>query len=131
MFKMKIVSFHKKALERQVTEAVKIREAEAGTSMNSKSEWGAAPIPRIAIQKGEKIIDEEEEQRRRKKRRKLWIRTEEEIEREKENPQVEKRRREEDEEDEEVGSHPPTQKTRNEEDWEEEEWRELFQQLER
>ena len=45
----KIISKPRKALQRQIEEAVRIQEEKPGTIMNSKSGFGTNKIPRISI----------------------------------------------------------------------------------
>ena len=67
--KMRVVSTPRKALQRQVEEAVRIEEEEEGNLMNSKKGYGCNKIPRIKIMMGEDVRgmrDERERERERK-----------------------------------------------------------------
>ena len=53
----KIISKPKKALQRQIEEAVRILAEEPGNILNSKSGYGTNKIPRITITVGEDVKD--------------------------------------------------------------------------
>ena len=65
---MTILSKTRKALSRQIEEAVRIAEEEESCLMNSKSMFGTNKIPRIPISMGDKVKvwrkDKEEEKKR-------------------------------------------------------------------
>lgn len=63
---MKVESYHSKAMERQVSEAVKIARNTAEYVLNDKSEWNLAYIPQILIIQGRKVLTgmEKEKERR-------------------------------------------------------------------
>ena len=53
-FMMRVVSFHKTALSRQIKEAVRIRRrGGAGAILNSKSEYNRCHIPRLQMEEEE------------------------------------------------------------------------------
>ena len=51
-FKMRIISSHKSAFERQLKEAVLIQKYSNTTLMNSKTEYNRCSVPRISIKMG-------------------------------------------------------------------------------
>ena len=53
--RMKVISKPRKALQRQVEEAVRIEEEKVGELMNSKKGYGSNKIPRIKIMMGEDV----------------------------------------------------------------------------
>ena len=53
-FRMKIISKHKSAFERQVTEAVLIRRNMGPNLLNSKQEYNRCYIPKIEVKKNDK-----------------------------------------------------------------------------
>ena len=56
---MKIQKTHRTPLGRQVAEGVEINRCEADIIMNSKGEWNGSRLPRMIIERGEKIeLDE-------------------------------------------------------------------------
>ena len=58
-FRMKIQKTHRTPLGRQVAEGVEINRCEADIIMNSKGEWNGSRLPRMIIERGEKIeLDE-------------------------------------------------------------------------
>ena len=79
--KMKVISTPRKALQRQVEEAVRIEEEEEGNIMNSKKGYSSNKIPRIKVMMGDDVRwkrdekewergkREEREQREREKKR--------------------------------------------------------------
>ena len=56
-FKMTIMKSYKKAIERQIAEAVNIEMTEADIIMNSRSEWNGSRLPRVIIGVGNKNND--------------------------------------------------------------------------
>ena len=75
--KMRIISKPRKALQRQVEEAVRISEEEPEALMNSKSEYGNNRIPRITVMVGDeekarrKDREEKSEREKRKKEKEM------------------------------------------------------------
>ena len=64
-FGMRVVSFTRTALERQVLESVKIQEErERNWIMNSRSEYSRSTIPRLTAKMGEKDYDKLREKER-------------------------------------------------------------------
>ena len=54
-FTMQVLSVHKTALHRQVTEAVLIERTKANVIMNSKGEWNGSKLPRVILEVGDKV----------------------------------------------------------------------------
>ena len=54
-FTMQVLSVHKTALHRQVTEAVLIEWTKASVIMNSKEEWNGSKLPRVILEVGDKV----------------------------------------------------------------------------
>ena len=54
-FTMQVLSVHKTALHRQVTEAVLIERTKASVIMNSKGEWNGSKLPRVILEVGNKV----------------------------------------------------------------------------
>ena len=50
MFKMKIVGFYKRPLQRRTIEGLLIGEASEGTLMNRRGEWGQNLPPKLEIE---------------------------------------------------------------------------------
>ena len=65
--KMEVIGKPRKALQRQVEEAVRIGEEKPGEVMNSKKEFGHNKIPRIRIGMGDEVRGRREEWERVKK----------------------------------------------------------------
>ena len=66
---MEVIGTPRKALQRQVEEAVRIEEEEEGNLMNSEKGYGCNKIPQIKIMMGEDVMgmrDERERERERK-----------------------------------------------------------------
>ena len=64
-FVMRVISHHRSALERQVSEAVRIgRRGGAGAVLNSKSEYNRSYIPRLRLEEDEEQTKKREEQQR-------------------------------------------------------------------
>ena len=56
---MKVIKSHRTPLMRQVAEGVEIATCQAEVVMNSKGEWNGSRLPRMVIERGEKIdLDE-------------------------------------------------------------------------
>ena len=73
-FVMRVVSHHRSALERQISEAVRIRRrGGAGAVLNSKSEFNRCHIPRLRVE------DEEETKRREEQLRKEQVEKEQQL----------------------------------------------------
>ena len=51
-FSMKVVDYFRDPLSRQVNEAVRINRCEAGTQLNSKSEWHGPATVRLVAEGG-------------------------------------------------------------------------------
>ena len=76
-FVMRVVSHHRSALERQVSEAVRIRRrGGAGAVLNSKSEFNRCHIPRLRLE------DEEETKKREEQLRREELEKEQQLDRE-------------------------------------------------
>ena len=76
-FVMRVVSHHRSALERQVSEAVRIRRrGGAGAVLNSKSEFNRCHIPRLRLE------DEEETKRREEQLRREELEKEQQLDKE-------------------------------------------------
>ena len=67
-FKMKILSKPRRALQRQVEEAIRILEEEPDTLMNSKSGYRNNKIPRISVMMGDEEVTRRKDQEEKKKR---------------------------------------------------------------
>ena len=48
-FKMTVIKSHRSALDRQVTEAIKINRTQRNKLMNNKTEWGHNKIVRMRM----------------------------------------------------------------------------------
>ena len=48
-FKMKVLKSHRSALDRQITEAIKINRTQRNKLMNNKTEWGHNKIMRMGM----------------------------------------------------------------------------------
>ena len=83
--KMRVVSTPRKALQRQVEEAVRIEEEEEGNIMNSKKGYGTNKIPRIKVMMGDDVRGKRDEREREREKRE-----------EREQREREKKREEED-----------------------------------
>ena len=55
-WEVKIVSSHRSALNRQVTETTRISREEKSNILNSKNEFGSNNIPEIEVRYGTKIV---------------------------------------------------------------------------
>ena len=54
-FCMKVEKIHRTPLVRQVSEGVEIARCQADIVMNSKGEWNGSKLPRMVIDRGEKV----------------------------------------------------------------------------
>ena len=58
---MKIEKVHRTPLVRQVSEGVEIARCKADVVMNSKGEWNGSKLPRMVIERGDKVeLDEDD-----------------------------------------------------------------------
>ena len=66
-FKMKALSYHKSAFERQISEAVLINESAGLYSMNSKIEYSRTMLPKISLKMGKNSDQKEDREVTREK----------------------------------------------------------------
>ena len=60
-YHMKVERSHRTPLGRQVSEGVEINQCKADIIMNSKGEWNGSRLPRMIIERGDKIqLDEDD-----------------------------------------------------------------------
>ena len=83
--KMEVIGKPRKALQRQVEEAVRIGEEKPGELMNSKKEYGHNKIPRIRIAMGDEIRGRRDDWERERNRREEKAQREEKQRRDKED----------------------------------------------
>ena len=53
-FRMTVLKSHRRALQRQISEAVQIQLCKSKYIMNSKSEWNGTRLPRVIVEVGGK-----------------------------------------------------------------------------
>ena len=58
-YQMKVIRSHRTPLVRQVDEGVEIAMCEATIVMNSKGEWNGSKLPRMVVERGDKVELEE------------------------------------------------------------------------
>ena len=83
--KMEVIGKPRKALQRQVEEAVRIGEEKPGEVMNSKKEFGHNKIPRIRIGMGDEVRGRREEWERERLKKEERAKREEEQRKERED----------------------------------------------